>query len=780
MEDSLAHSPKEGYGWDQAHSLSDHLNSVGSLVENILHKTPLVQIGKHIGDNHDFGKFRYNFQRYLKGEFFENAEKSHKYAGALYIQNNASTLIEGFDDLDKMSQDALIFIFAFPISGHHSGLNYQNVKEIFVLKKGPKFNAATTEYEEASKNCNYDFFLLKKEEYVPWLNKLKRSKHKHLFLEMSIRMVYSALVDADCLDTQGFYSPSAITNREAYKMKQESIDILLDKLLAYVDKLQKKGKKGIKKINELRALLFDMGLEKGQKSKSKMFSLTAPTGFGKTLMGMAFCLSYCKANNLDGVIYVAPFCSITTQTASIFREIFGEINVLEHTSQWDGSEEDIQVLKKLNISRPEEKKEYRTRLLSDNWDCNIIVTTAVQILESLHKNKPAKSRKIHNLQNKVIFFDESQQLPVKFIQTTLDTLTELSENYNTTVVFSTATQPDFNILNSKNQIVNSLILEEIVDNVGVFFAAMDRVDFKVLGNLIASNHWRNNSDDIYAKIMEYSQVLIITDLKRDAIEIANYVNADYCLTTLLTSADRAKQIEEIKTRIGNGEKIIVVSTQLIEAGVDISFPIVFRSFAGLDSITQAAGRCNRSGEFNDKGIVYIFPAGENLIHLHEINRKANISRGILSQSNWDVNKVLKDYNTFANFYQKVYRDLPRKDKEIAKHRTVFNFEEIASLYRIIPDAQVPILIMSDKTKQLRDKIDKGWSLNRTDIIKLRNHSVNVFPKVIEKLSPQLREVEINESMPYFILEEAFLSLYNKKTGLKIEDFGTDIIEALIV
>lgn len=379
------------------------------------------------------------------------------------------------------------------------------------------------------------------------------------------RMLYSCLVDADFLDTERFVTGDR--DRGGY----DALSTLLKRLEEYIAPWQNPETE----LNRLRCKILNTSINAGGKPKG-IYTLTVPTGGGKTVASLAFALHHAVAHDMQRVIYVVPYTSIIEQNAAVFRHILGDGNVLEHHSgvAFDASDG----------ASPEE---IRRALASENWDMPVVVTTAVQFFESLFANRSSKCRKLHNLANSVIIFDEAQMLPLCHLRPCVAAMASLAECVGSTLVLCTATQPsldDLLLTYAPGHCVTELCpqTEEVYDR-------FRRVTFRQAGIL--------EDEALAERLGEYKQVLCIVNSRKAAQEIFDRLPAEgsFHLSTLMVPAQRQVLLKEIRRRLTAGEVCRVVSTSLIEAGVDVDFPTVYRELAGLDSILQAAGRCNREG-----------------------------------------------------------------------------------------------------------------------------------------------------------------------------------------
>ena len=395
------------------------------------------------------------------------------------------------------------------------------------------------------------------------------------------RMLYSCLVDADFLDTEQFM------NGERGRGGYDDIPTLLARLQAYIEPWQQPKTE----LNRLRCEILNTCLNAGGKPKG-IYTLTVPTGGGKTVASLAFALRHAVEHGMQRVIYVIPYTSIIDQNAQVFRNILGSGNVLEHHSgvQFD-----------LSDGAPAE--DVRKALATENWDMPVVVTTAVQLFESLYAARSSQCRKLHNLANSVIIFDEAQMLPLPHLRPYVAAMASLAEQFHSTVVLCTATQPSLDDL--LHTYAPDCPATELCPQTAALYDRFRRVTFRQSGTL--------TDEALAEQLSEQRQVLCIVNSRKAAQSVYALLPPDgtYHLSTLMIPAQRQALLGEIRERLRQGKPCRVVSTSLIEAGVDVDFPAVYRELAGLDSVMQAAGRCNREGKRPaEESIVTIFERTE--------------------------------------------------------------------------------------------------------------------------------------------------------------------------
>ena len=495
---------------------------------------------------HDIGKYSVEFQEYINGA---KGKVDHSTAGAREIQNQ--------------NNNNLGIITAYCVMGHHGGLPDGG------SKSQPQSESGTLYYRLIEKDLN-DYSSYAQEIKLPQLKpppSWNPGKENIGFsLAFFARMLFSCLVDADWLDTERFMNDGKIQRGNF-----EAIAILRDKLYEYLKCYDNPQRELDEKRNQLR---FDC--TNAAAGNRGLYSLTAPTGSGKTFASLAFALNHAVKNNMERVIYVVPYNTIIEQNAQKFEEILGVGNVVQHHSNIEYDDQD------------------QRRFATENWDAPIIVTSNVQFFESLYANKPSKCRKLHNIANSVIIFDEAQMLPLPYLLPCVAAIGELVKNCNCSAVLATATQ------SSLDKYFCPLSITEINSDHRQMYEDFRRVTYQIETDAFSNER-------LVAELSKHNQVLCIVNTRKKAQLIASQISHAYHLSTTMYPAHRTKVLDEIRKNLKSKEPCCVISTSLIEAGVDIDFPILYREKAGLDSIIQAAGRCNREGENAAQGsIIHVF------------------------------------------------------------------------------------------------------------------------------------------------------------------------------
>jgi CRISPR-associated endonuclease/helicase Cas3 len=494
-------------------------------------------------------------------------------------------------------------------------------------------------------------------------------------------MLFSALVDADYLDTERHFSAHKTRTRGEWTRPADLWRIFrLDQVRMMWNS------HGSGAVNRIRTQIYRYCVRRASMPPG-LFRLTVPTGGGKTRSGLAFALRHAQVHRQRGfrrVIVVLPYTSIIDQTAREYRHIFGDRLVLEHHSQ-------------LEISESEEQDEQvvKHRLASENWDHPLIVTTTVQLFESLFHNRPSRCRKLHNIAKSILILDEVQTLPPELLKPTLDVLRDLVDNYGVTVVLSTATQPAFDQTPYLNAF-QGLEIEEIVPHPEQFFQhkAMKRVQYQPI-------RWQQDLDGLADELssVDARQVLVIFNTRKAALDmvdrlLARGADGVYHLSTLLCGAHRQSILNEIRQRLDpNGpQPVRLVSTQVVEAGVDLDFPRMYRALGPLDRIVQAAGRCNREGRRPEKGAVVIFDYEENKSPTGAYKIGLDDAETLLKRNEPER---LHEPELHTEYFQCLFRDVDLDKHNIQTCRFSsdgdIDFPETARRYKLIEDTMLVVV-----------------------------------------------------------------------------------------
>lgn len=698
----LAHGATDEH--PEGQSIEAHLKGTGELAETFAAEFGAAANGKLCGLAHDIGKYSDEFQLRLRG----GKKVDHATAGA----------IECFKI--KAAFEAVCVI------GHHSGLPNVGHKDADTTESqtffGRKLRAEQGGIPDYRKNWNGHIAL--PQDYF-------RPSGRGFATAFYIRMLYSCLVDADYIDTETFM------NGDAGRGNYEPLSALCDKLTAYISKWNNPTRE----IDILRQKILNSCIEKASAPRG-IFSLTVPTGGGKTVASMAFALNHAVANSMKRIIYVIPYTSIIEQNAKVFRDILGQENVVEHHSSVS-----------YELSENADELEYRSALATENWDAPVIVTTAVQFFESLYANRSSKCRKLHNIANSVIIFDEAQMIPSNNLRPCVAAIAELVRAYNATAVLCTATQPAIDEMLLEYSKKESVV--ELCPDVDGMFEKFRRTSFEKEGRL--------TTDELVSRLESQQQVLCIVNTRKFAQEVYEALPSEgrFHLSTFMCPVHRKQKLDEIRERLKSGKTCRVVSTSLIEAGVDVDFPRVFREMAGLDSILQAAGRCNREGKRSaESSIVTVFESENKVNKLIAVNRDA-------------AEETVRDWtqpNTTSTIerYFKAYRDFLRNDDKsgviTASEKGISGcglpFEWIAKEFKLIDQNTFTVYISVGEGKELISRLREG-ERSRELYRKAGMYSVSIYENHFNAL------INAGAAEPFgdhaAILTD--LSLYSDEKGL---------------
>jgi len=478
----------------------------------------------------------------------------------------------------------------------------------------------------------------------------------------------SCLVDADFLDTEAFFDQQQSETRSGFPDLATLMD-LFDRFMA-----DKQAAAASTPVNTMRKAILQQCTDAAVAAPG-FYSLTVPTGGGKTLSSLAFALHHAQAHGKQRIIYVIPYTSIIEQTADQFRQIFGEA-VVEHHS---------------NVACQDGKESAKLRLAAENWDAPLIVTTTVQFFESLFASRTSRSRKLHNIVNSVVILDEAQLLPPEFLAPILEVLKELQRNYGVTVLLCTATQPALGPHRSGDFDFKGIPgITEIMSDPQELHTALKRTTIHPLRDLVPVS-W----EELAGELITHDSVLCIVNRRDDARTLWELMpEGTIHLSALMCGAHRAERIKAIKARLQAGQPTRVISTQLVEAGVDLDFPVVYRAAAGLDSIAQAAGRCNREG-LRERGDVFVFTPPSRIPAGH-LRQAAEIGMRLLAHCDGDPLAVQQFEAFFREFYwlqgnrldKQNIIGLLRNDPELK-----FSFRTAARKFQLINEAaQAPVIV----------------------------------------------------------------------------------------
>lgn len=721
--DLFAHSI-QGTPTDDWEPLLCHLQRTATLAECFSKPFGAASLGATLGWLHDLGKVKPDFQAKLFGE--QNLV-SHSGEGARYAYE---TFDGGGPGLGKM--------LAYCIAGHHAGLANGLGRSEHRPTTPLKERLASAEKVSLPEGMTLPARLAP----VPLTSKPENWNYSVQFLT---RMLFSALVDADFIATEGFYQPQA--------PRERSVD--LEALRAILQRSLAKFPPPESDVNRLRAEVLQAAGDRATEPPG-LFSLTVPTGGGKTLSSLRFALDHALAHSLRRVIYVVPFTAIIEQTADVFREALGDEDaVLEHHSSFDFD------------SIQDETQAERMKVAAQNWDRPIVVTTAVQFFESLYANRTQKCRKLHNIAQSVVVLDEAQALPIKMLRPCLAALNELARGYSCSVVFCTATQPA--IWRETGLAVPEAPLQadtrEIAPDPGRLYDQLRRVEVSQVGQL---------SNLELAERVRGRRALVIVNNKRQARALFDLLRDDGALhlSTNMTAEHRRDILAQVRAE----PQVPLIATALVEAGVDLDFPEVWRAVAGLDSIVQAAGRCNRNGRMAGKGQVYVFEPEDGFAPPPELQRNADVAASVLRQHP----DPLRPEAITAYFRQLYWNSMADLDANgimtmtgpAAGNQLNFPFADIAAQFKMIEDYTQPLVIgagpygLDEESRKMLDFSSHAGAIAR----RIQRYTVQINPRVRNELvrlgaAEFVRAEEFGDQFVRLTNER----LYDSHAGFSAED-----------
>jgi CRISPR-associated endonuclease/helicase Cas3 len=724
--------------------LRDHLVNVASIARRFAIPLGLADEAELAGLLHDLGKYRDAFQAYLKGERANSAETQHAIYGAAWA-------LEPHQQLGTM----------LAIAGHHAGIH-----DIIDAQAAAAKPLVVHAIRELVGRLESEIGPLPPTPGIPGF--VESAREPVFAAEFYVRMLFSCLVDADRLDTALWpAAPPPDTPLDA--------EILLGKIVRERDR--KREANPDSPLGLLRNRIFDACLDAGCESQG-FFSLTVPTGGGKTLSGMAFALAHAKARGLRRVIVVIPYLSIIEQNAAEYRRILGDEVVLENHSNASPKP-----------ASDEEEKD-RLDLVSENWDAPVIVTTSVQFLESLFASSPSKCRKLHRVARSVVIFDEVQTLPTHLLKPMFSVFRELVRSYGVSFVFSSATQPAFRRSSALPDGFVPEELRELAPDPAELFRQLRRVNYH-LPKRGETLDW----PELAAQLAGQPQALCVVNLTRHAKELWEQLKrlvpdgeSPIHLSSAMCPAHRLALIETIRRRLREGQPCRVVSTQLIEAGVDVDFPMVWRAMGPLESIVQVAGRCNREGR-NTTGEVHVFrPADHKLPPgvYRAASDQAVITLAQLGEAATASDKLSNDPQMFRGYFDSLYQVVntdhaKRGETTIQQDREQLRFREVSRKARVIEDVGQPVIIAADNhgRKFAADLIAEIRSrqpaagrprFTREDLRALQRSMVNVHHHRFQQLESMKHLHPLLPNLELHVLADGF---YHPDLGLVVDNRPLD-------
>ena len=698
--DYIAHLTED----KRVQKLVDHCENTAKLTGNFAAVFDEEKIGYQTGLLHDIGKYSQEFQKYIRGN---GSSPDHSTAGCQECKRNMFS--------------------AFCIAGHHAGLPDLGT---------PGDTSSTPTLQGRVKKKVKDYQAFRKEIFVPVAASSIPPKHAMgndgFDACFFTRMLYSCLVDADFLDTEAFMKSEA-----PERGRFDSIETLWEKLQKKIAQFDPTSSE----LNRKRCDILSQ-CQTAAQWKPGVFTLTVPTGGGKTISSMTFAMEHARKYDKQRIIYVIPYTSIIEQTADVFREIFGAENVLEHHASVNYQES---LQREGNIDK--------MKLAAENWDAPIVVTTNVQFFESLFANRSSKCRKLHNIANSVVIFDEAQMLPIPYLKPCVQAIAELAENYRVSAVLCTATQPALD-----TYFPAEISIREMIPNAAELYESFRRVTIQVDG--------KTEIDALAQTLMEHEEVLCIVNSRRKAQNLFSLCEADetYHLSTLMAPKHRRAVLQEVKRRLKKSLPCKLIATTVVEAGVDVDFPSVYREQSGLDSVLQAAGRCNREGKRSaQESIVHMFALPGALPAI--MQQAAGMMRETIREAEkrqFDIGSPESVRYYFDQLHRLKEDELD--SKQIMKYNNCMAFAEIAKRFKLIEnDTRSVFVPLDEEAEQMAERL-KGGEYSRDLLRKAAPYIVSIYPNHFEALAGVGALTQLHDDLA--ILED--MSKYHDKIGLELD------------
>ncbi|RKI67504.1 CRISPR-associated helicase Cas3' [bacterium 1xD42-67] len=697
----LAHTSED----KREQTIQEHLDGTADLCAGFAAAFGAEGQGRLAGLAHDLGKYSAAFQRRLRGS---TEHVDHATAGAA--------------ECCRLGQSSA----AFAVAGHHGGL--------------PDGGGQGDHWEDKTFCGRMKRAALGKlEPYEAWQDEIElplvpqpafSGRSEEMFFT---RMLYSCLVDADFLDTETF-----MAGKEQDRGGGAPMEVLEGKLRSYISGWFPPKTE----LDRERCAMLERCMEQGRALSPGLFTLTIPTGGGKTVTSLAFALRHARTHGLRRIIYVIPYTSIIEQNAQVFRDILGEENVLEHHS---GVLYDIE-----DEARPENGRLARA---TENWDMPVVVTTAVQFFESLFANRSSQCRKLHNLAQSVIIFDEAQMLPVPYLRPCVFAIARLVERYGVSAVLCTATQPA----------LDEIFQGSLPDKPAVELCPPEVFRQEIFRRVTFHREGKLSWETAAERINGQKQALCIVNSRKSAQKIYSLLDPEgaFHLSTLMYPAHRKGVLTEIRARLKDGLPCRVVSTSLIEAGVDVDFPAVFREEAGLDSVLQAAGRCNREGKR---------PAGESIVTIFQSEApppslfEIPVAAGRQALDRYDQ---LDSPEAIRCYFQELLdlkgpEALDQKDILTLMERDYMPFRKVAERFHLIDSETRTVYIPLGEGGELVRRLRSGEH-SRALFRALGQYGVSIYPQHFEALD-LAGDLEVLEDGSAVLTN---LTLYDNSTGLSL-------------
>lgn len=702
--------------------VATHLHEVSSLTGEFASSFNARKLGEYVGEAHDIGKYSIEFQNRI---LHQGPKVDHATAGAFELFRRGS------------------WCGAYCVMGHHGGLPNGgtdcDLGGSYFGRLGNARRKTIPDYSAYSREVTLG------EPPAPPIRPLAGCDNGEIKFSAAFftRMLFSCLVDADYLCTERF-----VVGEARAGIGSSSIDELQIRFEDHIHLFfPPRGE-----LNKIRCGVMDACYEAAELGRG-VYSLTVPTGGGKTLASMRFALRHACVHTMERVIYAVPYTSIIEQNAEVFRRALGAENVLECHSNFSFDDQG--------------ELGERLRLASENWDAPIVVTTNVQFFESLYANKTSKCRKLHAIANSVIVLDEAQMIPTAQLLPCIRALVELVANYGCTVVVCTATQPALDEFFSRY----GMSVREITPHPKELFSSLERVTYCGLGEMADT--------DLVHEIEGQHQALCIVNSRKQARKLFELLRADgergiFHLTTLMTPVHRERVLARVRTALINGQECKVVATSLVEAGVDLDFPTVFRSMAGVDSIIQAAGRCNREGHARatDSKVLLFAPSSEYTLP-NDVTQKCAVTRDVIREClGGDVTSI-GSIAAIDGYFRRLY-SYRAADKERVLN-TIRNFPEngsegpsipfadISDIFKIIDDTTISVVIPDEDVAADVEAL-RSATASRTNMRRISRYSVSLYENDVRRLMAAGAVEPIGDSL-FNLLDRA---RYDEETGLDVK------------
>lgn len=708
-------------------TVKEHLENVSEMAEEFSVEL-LKPFAAAAGMAHDVGKYSQAFQNRLMGK---NVRFEHSACGAIEYKKIAESI--GKNDYRQIA----VPLLEYCIAGHHTG-----------LPDGSNGADDTSLHSRLNREGQYsgsgDYGAYKSEvslelpDVTGLISELNGKKCDVIELyAFFTRYVFSCLTDADFLDTERFCSPQTARSLSAdFHKISEILERRFGEFSADTPLKMARGR--------LQAQAY-----KFAEISSGISVLNMPTGSGKTLCSLKIALQKLLAENSGKkrIIYVIPYTSIIEQTAEQFEKMFGECaDILQHHSNYC-----------FDDAKDEPLTSQKLKKATENWDAPLIITTSVQFFQSFYHYKGSGLRKLHNIADSVIVFDEIHLLPINMLQPCLRAIGYITKYLNSEVIMLSATMPDY-----------TKLMQKYIPSCEPIQLIRDKEDFKYFQKCQYISLGRTDFDSVIAKAQEYTSSLIIVNTRKACREVFGRVQGKkYHLSTYMTPFDRSQTIKEIRRCLENGERVTVVSTSLIEAGVDFDFEAVFRQLAGLDSILQSGGRCNREGK-RERGDVYVFETEDRVAR--DMQLPVEVTRGVISEF---------DDITSAECIETYYRRLFANNADIIEMNTISKgvtsildipFRTYAKGFEFIEQETVGIVIMCcEEAEKLYEMLKYGdFSVKR----RLQKYTVSLKAHGEFDKALSLGIIDDFGTGVYTLTD---MHYYSRETGLNLEMFHDAII-----